>query len=254
MGPWANSGLGATFSVAIGWKVDIANRREWTQIGGGTALTLAPSSLMLPPIRITSPKPRLNRFFTMLPILLYRQCSGKTAVQMDASVGSKDNLLSFTQSIPRDHGRTVLNLVFQAAEIFSEMEEQVRETEARAQSMCKSAEERVRLAEKRIEVAERARREIVNDAGRKLEEASKALTNAQARIVAAEDQVTALEFRAQSAEANLHEAKQALLQVEDAIRERFLSEKRSSIGPQTASREEALANSGDQSVSPVAMA
>jgi len=187
---------------------------------------------MPPQIRKTSPKPRLNRLFTAFPVLLYRQCSGKTAVQMDASFGSKDNLLDFTLSSPRDHGRTVLNLVFQAAEIFGGMEEQVRETEARAQSMCKSAEERVRLAERRIEVAERARREIVDDAGRKLQEASKALTNAQARIVAAEDQVTALEFRAQSAEANLHEAKQALLQVEEAIRERLLSEKRSSIEAQ----------------------
>ena len=67
---------------------------------------------------------------------------------MEASFGSEDNLLSFGRSSPRDHGRTVLNLVFQAAEIFSGMEEQVRETEARAQSMRKSAEERVRLAEK----------------------------------------------------------------------------------------------------------
>ena len=148
---------------------------------------------------------------------------------MDASFGSKDNLLSFTQSSPTDHGRTVLNFVFHAAEVFSGMEEQVRKTEARAQSMRKSAEERVRLAEKRIEEAERVRGEIVNDARRKLQEASKALTNAQARILATEDQVTALEFRAQSAEANMHEAKQALVQVEEAIRERLLSEKRSSI-------------------------
>ena len=72
----------------------------------------------------------------------------------------------------------------------------------------------------------------VNDARRKLQEASKALTNAQARILAAEDQVTALEFRAQSAEANLHEAKQTLLQVEEAIRERLLNEKRPSIEAQ----------------------
>jgi hypothetical protein len=145
---------------------------------------------------------------------------------MDASFGSEDNLLSFTRSSPSEHGRTVLNLVLQAAEIFSGMEEQLRETEARAQSVCKSAEERVRLAEKRIEVAERTRREIANDAGRKLQDASKALTNAQARIVAAEDKVTALEFRAQSAEAQLHDAKQTLLLVEEAIRERLLSEKR----------------------------
>ena len=188
--------------------------------------------LMPPQTGKSNPKPRLNLAFTMFAVLLYRQCPGKTGVQMDASFGSEDNLLSFTQPSPTDHGRTVLNLVFQAAELFSGMEEQVRETEARAQSMRKSAEERVRLADKRIEEAERVRREIVNDARRKLQEASKALTNAQARILATEDQVTALEFRAQSAEANLHEAKQTLLQVEEAIRERLLNEKRSSIEAQ----------------------
>jgi hypothetical protein len=148
---------------------------------------------------------------------------------MDASFRSDDNLLSFTRSSPRDHGRTVLNLVFQAAEIFSGMEEQVRETEARAQSMYKSAAQRVQLAEKRTEVADRARCEVINNVGRKLEDASKALKNAQARIAEAEDKVTALEFRAHAAEAQLHDAKQALLLVEEAIRERLLSEKPPSV-------------------------
>ena len=151
---------------------------------------------------------------------------------MDASFRSEENLLSFSRSSPSDHGRTVLNLVFQAAELFSGMEEQVRETEARAQSMCKGAVERVQLAEKRIEVAERARRVVINDAGRKLQDASKALKQAQERIAAAEDKVTAFEFRAQSAEAQLHDAKQALLLVEEAIRERLLSEKPSSVEKQ----------------------
>jgi hypothetical protein len=161
----------------------------------------------------------------MFPVLFDYKCSEKAAAQMDASFGNEENLLSFTRSSPSDHGRTVLNLVFQAAEIFSGMEEQVRETEARAQSMCKSAVERAQLAEKRTEVAEQARRALINDAGRKLEDASRALKNAQARIAAAEDKVTALEFRAQSAEAQLHDAKQTLLLVEEAIRERLLSEK-----------------------------
>jgi len=73
---------------------------------------------------------------------------------MDASFGSKDNLLSFTQSSPADHGRTVLNLVSSGCRSFQWNGRAVRETEARAQSMRKSAEERVRLAEKRIEEAE----------------------------------------------------------------------------------------------------
>jgi chromosome segregation ATPase len=144
---------------------------------------------------------------------------------MDASFGSEDNLLSFTRSSPSAHGKTVLNLVFQAAELFSGMEEHVRATEARAQSVCKSAAERAQLAEKRLEVAEKVRREVINEAERKLQDASKALANAEARIAAAEDKVTALEFRARSAEAQLHEAKQELLLVEEAIRERLLSEK-----------------------------
>jgi hypothetical protein len=144
---------------------------------------------------------------------------------MNSSFASEDNLLSFTRSLPGDHGRTVLNLVLNAAELFSGMEEQVRATEARAQFVCKSATERAQIAEKRLEVAEKARLEVINEADRKLQDASKALMNAEARIAAAEDKVTALEFRAQSAEALLREAKQELLLVEEAIRERLLSEK-----------------------------
>ena len=155
---------------------------------------------------------------------------------MDASFGSEDNLLSFTRSSPSEHGRTVLKLVFQAAEIFSGMEEQVRETEARAQSMCKRAAESVQLAEKRIEVAERTRHEVVNDAGRKLQDASNALKNAQAHIEAAEEKVVALEFRAQAAEAQLRDAEQALLLVEETIRKRLLSAKPPSAEKHTGSR------------------
>jgi type I site-specific restriction endonuclease len=147
-------------------------------------------------------------------------------------VRSEENLLSFTGSSSRDHGSSVLNLVLQAAEIFGGMEATVKETEARAQSIRKSSDEKVRLAEKRIQVAERARREVTDHAERKLHDASKALKQAQARITAAEDLVTALEFRAQSAEAQLHDARQTLLQVEQAIRERFLNEKLASVGTQ----------------------
>ncbi len=148
---------------------------------------------------------------------------------MGASFGTEGNLLNFDRSSPSDHGRAVLNLVFQAAELFSGMEEQVRETDARAQSISKDAAEKVKLAEKRTDAAERAQREIINETGRKLQDASNALKNAQACIEAAEDKVTALEFRAQSAEAQLHDAKQALLQVEKTIRERLLHETPSSV-------------------------
>jgi hypothetical protein len=144
------------------------------------------------------------------------------------TIRDNENILSSTRPSTRDCGTTALNLVYQAAEVFSGMEEHARETEARAQSLCKSAVEKLQFAEMRVEVAERARREVVNDAECKLQDASKALKQAQSRIAAAEDQITALEFRAQAAEAQLRDAKQALLLVEEAIRGRLLNGNRES--------------------------
>jgi hypothetical protein len=125
------------------------------------------------------------------------------------------------KSLP-DSGTTALNLVYQAAEVFRSIEDQARETEARAQSLCKSAVERLKFADQRIEAAERARCELISEADCKLQHASRALKQAQSRIVAAEDQLTAMEFRAQAAEAEAREAKQALALVEEAIRRRLL--------------------------------
>lgn len=113
----------------------------------------------------------------------------------------------------------VINLLHQAAEVFGSVEDHARETEARAQSLCKSALERLELGEKRIETVERERREAIN----KLRDAAKALEEAQSRIIAAEDRLTAAEFRAQAAEAEARESKQALALVEEAIRSRFFS-------------------------------
>jgi hypothetical protein len=78
-----------------------------------------------------------------------------------ASVRGGENVLSFAGPSVPDSGATALNLVHQAAEVFRSMEDQARETEARAQSLCKSATERLKHAEKRIEAAERARLELI---------------------------------------------------------------------------------------------
>ena len=117
---------------------------------------------------------------------------------------------------------TVIDLVHQAAELFSGLENRARETEAHAHSLCKNALERLELAEKRIETVERERHETINEADRKLRDASNALEQARLRLAAAEDQVRAAEFRAQAAEAKAREAKHALALVEEAIRSRFL--------------------------------
>ncbi len=139
-----------------------------------------------------------------------------------ASVGTDENVLSFARLSAPDSGAAALNLVYQAAEVFSSMEDHARETEARAQSLCRSAAERLEHAESRIEAAERARREIITEAECKLQDASRALKQAQSRNEAAEDKLTAMEFRAQAAEAEAREAKQALALVEEAIRRRLL--------------------------------
>ena len=139
-----------------------------------------------------------------------------------ASVGRSENVLGFAPLSKEASGTTALNLVYQAVEVFSDMEDHARETEARAQSLCKSAAEKLKVAEIRIEAAERARREIIIEAECTLQDASRALMQAQARMEATEEKLTAAEVRAQAAEAEAREAKQSLALVEEAIRKRLL--------------------------------
>jgi hypothetical protein len=133
-----------------------------------------------------------------------------------------NNVLSFPLPLISDAGATALDLVYQAADLFRGMEERARETEARAQSLCKCATEKLRRAEMRAEAAEQAQRELIISAEHKLQDASRALEQAQSRIEVQQDRLTAVEFRAEAAEAEAREAKQALALVEEAIRRRLL--------------------------------
>jgi hypothetical protein len=133
-----------------------------------------------------------------------------------------ENIVSFPPSAPKEYGTTALNLVQQAAEIFSGMENHARETEARAQALCKSFAEKLQVAEKQRDSSERARREIVNELNQKIQDVTRALQHAQTRITQAEERAIASEFRAQAAENQLHKANQELAAVEDAIRKRLL--------------------------------
>jgi hypothetical protein len=119
-------------------------------------------------------------------------------------------------------GATALDLVYQAADVFQNIEERARETETRAQSLCKSASEKIRRAEMRAETAEQAQRELIVTTDHKLQDASRALEQAHTRIEVQQDQLAAAEFRAQAAEAEAREAKQALALIEEAIRRRLL--------------------------------
>jgi hypothetical protein len=133
-----------------------------------------------------------------------------------------ENVVSFARQPAKNSPPTALSLVQQAADLFEGMENQARETEARAQSLCKSAAQRLRLAEKQRDAAERARHDVVSEFNGKLEDVTQALYRAQQRVVAAEDHALAAEFRAQAAEAQLHKANQELAAIEEMIRKRLL--------------------------------
>src|SRR3984957_2246192 len=133
-----------------------------------------------------------------------------------------EKIVSFPPSTTRDYGTTALNLVQQAADIFGDMENQARETEARAQSMCKSLADKLQLAETQRDSSERARREIVNELNNKIQDVTRALQQAETRITDAEERAIAAEFRAQAAENQLYKANRELAAVEDAIRKRLL--------------------------------
>ena len=133
-----------------------------------------------------------------------------------------ENVVNFVRQPAEHSSSTALNLVQQAAEFFEGIENQARETEARAHSLCKSAAQRLRLAEKQRDAAECARHDVVHEFNGKLEDVTQALHRAQQRIVAAEDHALAAEFRAQAAEALLHTANQELAAIEEMIRKRLL--------------------------------
>jgi hypothetical protein len=133
-----------------------------------------------------------------------------------------EKIVSFPPSTSRDYGTTALNLVQQAADIFGDMENQSRETEARAQSMYKNLTDKLQQAEMQRDSSERARREIVNELNYKIRDVTRALQQAEARITEADERTVAAEFRAQAAENQLCKANRELAAVEDAIRKRLL--------------------------------
>jgi Xaa-Pro aminopeptidase len=136
------------------------------------------------------------------------------------------NVYTFPRAVSGPKGTSVaLDLVYQAAEMFRDLQDGARETEARAQSLCRAASEKVRIAEARAEAAEQAYRELMLTADEKLQDASRALAQAQSNICIQEDKLLASEFRAQKAEAEVREVKQALALVEEAIRRRLLTSK-----------------------------
>jgi len=132
-----------------------------------------------------------------------------------STVRRNENVLSFIRPPLAAAGAGALDLVYQAAEIFSGIENNARDMEANAQALCKSAAERVRRAEQRTESAENALRAVIADADRKLSDAPRAPPNIELRVIAAEDKAVAAEIHAPVAQA---EAREEIQPSQDAIR------------------------------------
>ncbi len=134
------------------------------------------------------------------------------------------NVHAFPRTVAGPNGASgALDLVYQAAEMFRDLQDNARETEARAHSLCRAASEKLRVAEARAEAAEEAQRELTVRADQKLQDASRALAQAQSNMSIQEERLLASEFRAQKAEAEVREVKRALALVEEAIRKRLLT-------------------------------
>lgn len=105
---------------------------------------------------------------------------------------------------PKNQSSTVLELVDQAADVLSGMENHARQVEVRAQSLVKNAIEKIQLLESQITSA------------------SHDLKVAQSRLATAESQLVHADQRIERAEARERELEYALSRIEEAIRERLL--------------------------------
>ena len=127
----------------------------------------------------------------------------------DRESDQSEKVLAFpkrTESVKND-GQSAIDLVYQAAEVVGNLHHNARETEIRAQTLCRTAHEKLRVAERRAESAENA------------------LNLAESRIASAEAKLSAAELSAKNAETKARELEQALTLIEEAIRTRLLGER-----------------------------
>ena len=133
-----------------------------------------------------------------------RQCIEVT--DQDQEFEQDENVVAFPRRTEpvRSDGQSAIDLVYQAAEVVGTLHQNARETEIRAQNLCRTANEKLRLAERRAESAENA------------------LNLAESRIASAEARLSTAELHAKNAETKAHELERALTSIEEAIRTRLL--------------------------------
>ena len=111
-----------------------------------------------------------------------------------------------------------LDLVYQAAEIIKGLENQAIEAEKQA----RDAENRIQGLETELELA----RAYINETRVKLKEADEAAKIERSRLEAADRKLCQLEMRARTAEAQARENADAVLRIEEAIRNQILANRR----------------------------
>jgi hypothetical protein len=136
----------------------------------------------------------------------------------DRESGQSEKVLAFPRRTGpvKNDGQSAIDLVYQAAEVVGNLHHNARETEIRAQTLCRTAHEKLRLAERRAEAAENA------------------LNLAESRIASAEAKLSAAELNAKKAETKARELEQALTLIEEAIRTRLLGERQEAYAPRRA--------------------
>ena len=141
-----------------------------------------------------------------------RECIENSDQDQESEPG--ENVLTFPKRTePRGNdGQSAIDLVYQAAEVVGNLHHNARETEIRAQILCRTAQEKLLVAERRAESAENA------------------LNLAESRSASAEARLSAAELRAKNAETRARELEQALTLIEDAIRTRLLGERQGAYG------------------------
>ena len=141
---------------------------------------------------------------------------------------STKRVLSFPSSTAIDSNAAV-DLVYQAADLFRDLENRANENAKYAQTLAEKAVEKLQQAGERIQDLEAERettRGHIDEANAMVREAAEALKLERSRVKAAEEQLRQLEVRVRNAEARAEKSGNALAQVEHAIRTRLLGQGR----------------------------
>ena len=153
---------------------------------------------------------------------LDRSCAFQSGRPLEADpIEPSEGVLRFLRTPPSAATRVcgaALDLVYQAAEIIKGLENQAIEAEKQA----RDAENRVQGLETELELA----RAYINETRVKLKEADEAAKIERSRLEAADRKLCQLEMRARTAEAQARQNADAVLRIEEAIRNQILANRR----------------------------